>query len=481
MRMLLPIALAVVGTLLAGCGRHDLQTELRWRFVGGGLLSAQTNAPVLADVLRLPEAAAVAGPLATNLAQVWWHLGGGTNELRPELAEAGSTLMRGLMERLSIGEVVAAPGGGREFALAIQGLGNQAAAWEKAWPVWIKALHSARGSGGEPLVVQKDVWLLAVSDAALLPPDATFRRLATYPPEAALLQFDAQFAGQPAIKGVVTASNGAVRLNTRLTTARDLPSALPAWEIPRAIHEPLVLFTALRGLPELAASLPVIGEWTGRPAPAQMFAWGQPGKSVHTYFAARVDDPRAAIEQLRDRLRPSFDAAPTPRFRGELSYDPKGPRLVMAGAIPMVPAFEPLDDAGRKFVTFGVFPAARATNALSPEMLAQLNRPNVLLYDWEITAEAVHHWHVLGQLYDMQAGRHAVLNTPATQWLLAAAPKMGEAVTEGLTTGPRELTLHRKSSVGLTGVELAAFAKWLDPSPPYRPEHTNSPARPKAH
>lgn len=124
------------------------------------------------------------------------------------------------------------------------------------------------------------------------------------------------------------------------------------------------------------------------------------------------------------------------RFRGEVQHDPKAARLILNGNLPVVPTFEAQSDGGRGYLTFGFMPARNATNELAPEMLAQMNRSNLVYYDWEFTGAAAHHWHLGNQLVDLFEGRQAVVDSPATQWLLAAAPRMGESVTEALVTGP---------------------------------------------
>src|SRR4030095_10366807 len=98
----------------------------------------------------------------------------------------------------------------------------------------------------------------------------------------------------------------------------------------------------------------------------------------------------------------------------------------------------------------GLVPAALATNPPAPEMIARLNRPNVVLYDWEFTSEAIKHWHALAQLPALFEGRQGILTDPGSRWVLAAAKKLGEAVTEAEVTGDREISVQRKAPAGLT-------------------------------
>lgn len=121
----------------------------------------------------------------------------------------------------------------------------------------------------------------------------------------------------------------------------------------------------------------------------------------------------------------------------------------------------------------------RTTNPPAAEMVAQMSRPNVVLYDLEFTSEAVKQWNAVFQIPELLEGRQAIMSYPGTQWLLAAGPKIGECVTTMTIEGERKLQILRKSPVGLSGLELTLLTKWLDPEPPLRRQITNSPVRSK--
>ena len=478
------------GILLAatGCSRPEAPSELSWHLAGGAALKAQTNAPVLAESLSLPQSAAVVGPLSRRLAEAWWHVGTGGRPATPADLGSGIALIPDLLVQESRGAIRTRPQGGLEFAVAIRGLGTQAPAWEAAWTAWVRAMHAARGGGdAAPATLRQADWLIAVSDATFLPPAAAWTLLQEVPGDPdAVARFDVRYPGRLGLQASMTCRDGAARWAGRATLPKPLPATLPAWEIPRGIREPLVMFTAVRAVPSLIANLPWLQSWAGKVVPSELFVWGQPGRPQwgHTYFAARIEDPGAAVSDIQRRLAPLFATGGDTRFRGEVQHDPKAARLILNGNLPVVPTFEAQSDGGRGYLTFGFMPARNATNELAPEMLAQMNRSNLVYYDWEFTGAAAHHWHLGNQLVDLFEGRQAVVDSPATQWLLAAAPRMGESVTEALVTGPGELSLARKSPMGLSGFELAALAHWIDPKPPmrHRPSAaaTNRPAaRPK--
>ncbi|MCW5558340.1 MAG: hypothetical protein KIT22_10975, partial [Verrucomicrobiae bacterium] len=136
---LLVLGLAV--SLIAGCSRPEAPSELRWRFAGGAALKAQTNAPVLAECLALPQAKVVLEPLSQRLAEVWWHVGTGGKPATPADLSAGAALIPELLENESLGVVLLQPKGGHEFAVAVRGLGANGNSWESSWVAWIRALH----------------------------------------------------------------------------------------------------------------------------------------------------------------------------------------------------------------------------------------------------------------------------------------------------------------------------------------------------
>src|SRR5437667_7237387 len=87
-------------------------------------------------------------------------------------------------------------------------------------------------------------------------------------------------------------------------------------------------------------------------------------------------------------------------------------------------------------------------------------------------------------------------NAPPENWLSAIAPLLGNTITEGTLSSPKELTIVRKSDLGWTGFELATLGRWIDSRgfpwtfepPPSTSSHprglesktNNPPAKPKA-
>jgi hypothetical protein len=293
------------------------------------------------------------------------------------------------------------------------------------------------------------------------------------------LQFDSNVKGRPGAQVAFTTTNNNVRLAATVTTVESIPAALPEWTIPFFIREPLVQFTAARGLEPLTAGWLNLDSLSGPSSINQLFIWGQPSLPLRfPFMAAQVDRPKALLDHLYQRFESSFaPASPSPLYLGRLVQDTN--RLVLAGGLPVAPVLQMSEIEAKPFVTFGVIPMTRTTNPPAPEMIRQMSQPNVLVYDFEFTSESVKQWNALLQLPGLLEGRQAIVTYPGNRWLLAAAPKLGECVTVVTRSGERSVEVLRKSPIGLSGLELTAFIKWLDPQPPLRRPLTNSAARPK--
>lgn len=479
LRLVLCIAacLALVSANGAATGPHP---EIQWRFVGGQALKTQTDAPVLNKVLTLPEASAVGPSLSRHLAETWWHFSTGSTNVPVGALEAGIALAHDLLRNTSAGEVL--PGKGRrEVAVAVQLPADRIAVWEKQWPVWVAAQSGRNPSStSRPQVLRKGSWVLAVSDATAQPAEATLARLtAPSSSPSALLHWESQVAGHPALALTFLPTNGNIRVEGTLKPTRPIPERLPEWMVPGFIREPLVQFTAARALDVLAAGWLDPKPSTGSGWPNQLFVWGQPNQSYrYPYFAAQFDDPTGYLKRLHEIYRGGFaPASPTPRYKGELFANTN--RLVLAGGLPLAPMMEAMVKEKKPLVTLAMIPLVKSTNPPSPEMLSQMNRPEMLVYDFEFTSDSVRQWNAALQLPDLLEGRSVVTTSPAVRWLLAAGPLIGECVTTVSRKDASNAVIRRKSPVGLSGLELALLAKWLDPVPPIRLGATNNGAKPR--
>ncbi|MGA3284279.1 MAG: hypothetical protein ABSD57_07465 [Verrucomicrobiota bacterium] len=287
--------------------------------------------------------------------------------------------------------------------------------------------------------------------------------------------------------------DGNLQSSGRFTLAQPLPP-LGKWRIPtNTIYQPFVSFTMARG----------IGAWLERqnwaqpyeiqPPPDQFFIWALPQNPFQTFAAVPVPDAAAALAQLNARLSAAFNTNLHNFFYPPITTELTNNEISWRGVPFIAPYVKPLHEPAGDFLFGGFFPGTGRSRSLSPELLKQLNAPNLVYYHWETTADRLKELPQLTQLLLLIA-QHKQLdgNSTAAKWLDHVEPTLGPSVTEITQTGPNELAFTRTASDGLTAVELIALANWLDapnfpgcdlrlpprPLTPRRPLKLGTPASP---
>jgi len=239
------------------------------------------------------------------------------------------------------------------------------------------------------------------------------------------------------------------------------PLALPQWHAPtNSIHEPLVSFTAVRGFaPWLARqNLP----YEISPVPDQVFIWAQSQLPFLAFAAVPVPDAKQALAQFGQKL--SANTAWQNHFIMPLTMMVTNSQISWTGLPPFVsPSVQAVHGASGDFLLAGLFPNAPGRRPLPPELFAQLATPDLVYYQWEITAERLKELPQLSQL-GLMLTKHKQLdgNSAAAKWLEKTGPALGIAVTTARQTAPDELSFTRKAPGGLTAVELQSLANWLE-------------------
>src|SRR6185312_8370426 len=110
------------------------------------------------------------------------------------------------------------------------------------------------------------------------------------------------------------------------------------------------------------------------------------------------------------------------------------------------------------YVFGGLFPLTNpGRKPAPPELIAQVtSRTNLLYYDWEITGERLDQWRQISQLIAIIKNQFSGnTNLVSERWLKGMEPKLGNCVTEITLANPRELSLVRRSAIGVSSFELA--------------------------
>ena len=242
------------------------------------------------------------------------------------------------------------------------------------------------------------------------------------------------------------------------------------WRIPtNRIYDPLAVFTAVRGIAPLLEALKPVQELGYKPIPNQVIGWGNHGLPFQLFYATPSRD---VVAQLK-RIEPKLNAMLFPKDRtnivGSLAWDTNRSDLFWRGMPLAAPQLGSVKDGSTEFLEFRLFPAAQTKRRPPAELFAQLQRPDLVYYDWEITDYRMPHWRQTYQLAEIATRRPFTPTNAASQrWISEITPLLGESVTEITSTSPTRMTLVRKSHAGLTAFELVTLSRWL--------ESTNFPA-----
>ena len=482
--------------------------EFGWHFAGIRAVESAENAPTLQDVWRLPESWRLGRLLTERLARtperLMFDRQAVANADRARIAQSLAAL---LLAFESFGEVNGLAGGRPHLSLAVKLAPSKAAEWEQKLRRYFASLdwrefadsvdESLRWTTTkgdlEARLARAGEWLLfgagngnfsrlaewkalivggglpsslAAGDLLLLRGHAG--KLAEWLADVSLpslSDFEVRF--QPEENGVRTMAT------IRLREAVEFP--LPDWEVPaKFIRDPIVSFSGARGLRSVIAKLPGGNKLAERGIPEQFFSWSRrfvsSSKSMPVYpFPAYLAWPIPLEEVSVDRLNQHLSAFVGPDVlasgRARLVSLPKLNKTMLQLRAPLVEPFvRGFTNQTHGVRIAGLFPLLNQPRPIPDALLAQLDSAeNLVYYHWEITQNRIDFSKNLLQLLAFLADQPQMKADGAgLRWLNAVAPKMGNAVTIVTAPAPKTLDLVRKSYFGFTGLELAAFACWLE-------------------
>jgi len=286
----------------------------------------------------------------------------------------------------------------------------------------------------------------------------------------------------------------ALRTEAKLTYSERLPIKLEPWAIPtNIVTEPIISFTCAQGIRPLLDQLKGFSKLRLKNPPNQYCAWGLATVFAQTFVSVPMSDATNVVKDIAGRL-PEFVGANFPNPPGTFLWISNRSEWMWSGLPIVIPHVRPARSGNQEFLVAGLFPAAGPSNTVPAELFAQvIGRTNLVYYDWELTDQRLPHARHTFQLSDIVAGRrHQETNFATQRWLGELAPLLGNTITEVTLSGPKELSLVRKSGVGLTGYEIALLGRWIDsprfpfqyePPPLFKtgtnrpPRLTNPPAR----
>lgn len=308
------------------------------------------------------------------------------------------------------------------------------------------------------------------------------------------LPFDA-----PETQLTVVGEGAHVRVLGRLAPEKAVAWKPEAWQTPtNLIRDPLISFTAMRGIGTLFNENAVLRTLGLPRPPSQLFIWGMDGAPFRTFAAAPYRDAEKTVRGAARAITNQYNADLRRLRLGSISLNPTNPVITWRGLPFMTPFLRGVQSPRGEYLVAGLFPNPPKGPPPPAALLQQFEpRNDLAYYDWEVTQPRLAQWRSTSQL--MQIIGHQpqlTTNMPSVRWLRSIGPGLGETVTEISVAGPRELRLNRKAPMVFNAVELAYLATWLEstnfpfspfvtPKLPERPQRpagarpatTNAPAR----
>jgi hypothetical protein len=259
-----------------------------------------------------------------------------------------------------------------------------------------------------------------------------------------------------------------------------------AWLTPtNYIRDPLISFTAARGIGALFQENGVLGSLGLPKSPSQLFLWGMDGVPFRTFAAAPYPDAEKAVRHAARGITNKYNPDLQRLRLGSMSLSPTNPVITWRGLPFIIPYLAAVKSPRGDLLVAGLFPNPPKGPPVPAALLSQFEgRNDLAYYDWEVTEPRLNQWRSTAQLLQI-IGHQPQLKTnmAAARWLNSIQAGLGETVTEITVAGPRELKLTRKAPMGLNAAELTYLATWLEAtnfpfSPFVTPRLPDRPARP---
>lgn len=494
-------ALTMTAAAQAASPSSDLIAQVH--FVGGDQISADTNSLAFTNLWRSPEAQVLRGQTLNKLAHAPFKLLPG--RMSPQATDKAGQL-RPLFDDLPQSEwfldVRAATNGSPEFALVIHLNSDRARLWQTNLA---NVLESWTGLSTEKIrdgwelkkhlppdlirFVRAGDWVVFGWGQDKLPlNDALVRRVLAEKRPAPIaknywLSADVDWArlargfslpvatNFPETQFEVIGRGDSLRFEGKFIFSQPLALSLKPWRMPtNSIHGPFVSFAAVRGFMPWLEKQGWAQPFEIQPLPDQVFVWALARTPFQTFVAAPVENATNTIQQLGTRLTVGPHTNLQNSFLPSFTVTTNDNEIAWRGIPFIAPVLQSVRELAGDFLVAELFPNSPNSSPLPPELLAQLDRTNLIFYHWEITAERLPEVRSLSQLALLLAGCPQLgAQSAAAKWLDRIGPTLGNTVTEITQTAPDEWTFKRKAPGGLTAFELVALANWL--------EATNFPCR----
>lgn len=488
--------------LVAGCGGPDPQTPqtksqlpapiLKFHWAGKNRIAAEAQTTNFMAIWNLPESARLETQTLDKLATAPWRLmttnavvsTAPTNLLRP--------LLDDLVQQEVYVEIIGTTNQPVELVLAIRLPAARVPLWETNLP---QVLQSWSVAPAQLKISRSDDWTLLAFTPA--PTSGEIRR---EPPATLLAAFGARIAETrnphanrrtnllmalemdlvlvekflglssplspvvPRLSLTTTLEGDTVRTVGEALLSDPIAS-LPDWRLPtNSMHDPLIAFSATRGLGAMIAKLQETNSFFGVAVPDQFFSWAVAGYPLQTYFAAPQLESTNAIRSLAGALQDKATGAIGYKLPGRFVPATNHERIDFQGIPFMEPWLKKSESANGEFLVGGLIPMIRTNRPIPDALIAQVvASPNLIYYDWEITGPRVESWVYISQTLRLIFNRQQLPpDSAGLKWLHALMPRVGNSATAVTLQAPQRVTFTRTATVGFTGLELHLLTDWLE-------------------
>ena len=259
-----------------------------------------------------------------------------------------------------------------------------------------------------------------------------------------------------------------LKTEARIQFSDEIEWHTEALKIPiETIRDPnnsLMSFTAVRGISPWLKHHAVVKELRLDPVPNQLFAWGSSFAPFQIQAAFPVGNGPDQIELIADELLPRWNKNLAKNSVGNLELLSNKTGVLWKSLPALRPYLRFVQEPGQDYLLGGVFPVPPSTNPPPAALIGQLtSRENLLYYNWEITqARLVQLRSLIPLVSIVTTLPNLTADSAARTWLDEVGQKLGNTVTEISSSGPNSVSVLRTSHLGLNGLELVAFAYWLD-------------------
>jgi hypothetical protein len=482
------VALLVGTSAVTGRGQSGGQkpeTVARWHFAGSTALSANKDLPALQKVLALPASAELrevaANSFATAIAQRF------TKSTDTNANNAVAALIRPLLPDLlqneSSFDLSARGAQDADWALAVKLPAARQADWNKNLTELAKAARMNVTPGENGWKAERDNYRMSFSpskDWLLLQggfgaPDANSAKTRStltkrlgkdllvaevnFPKIAEMWSAD-RFKHAPRLTLAVAPRKRVLRSEMEIEYPQPLNIKTERWNPPtELIHDPLIGFTAIQGISEPLSRNSAFRQLGAEKTPNQAFLWSQSTMAFTVFAAADVGNPGTVVSNIVSTFLPRLKDAP-----GRINVLTNRPGIIWRDLPVAAPFIEAANNGRSPFLVGGLFPITAAHEKPAPrELMEQLEKRNLIYYDWEITQERLRQWRPIWQFAQILQGR-IFPPSASDRWIDGIMPLLGNTVTQVTIEKNNRLKLVRNSDAGLTALELVLLAHALDPN-----------------